>query len=81
MSTKASVQTKITQYINTKNHKLQHKTANLKSRHWRCTIKKAALKNFSIFTGKQLHWRLFLIKFTLLKKLQRWCFTVNITKF
>ena len=27
--------------------------------HWRCSIKKAVLKNFTIFTGKHLCWSLF----------------------
>ena len=30
--------------------------------HVRCSIKKAVLKNFAIFTGKQLCWSLFFIK-------------------
>ena len=30
--------------------------------HRRCSIKKGALKNFAIFTGKHLCWRLALIK-------------------
>ena len=30
--------------------------------YWRCSIKKAVLKNFVISTGKQLCWSLFMIK-------------------
>ena len=30
------------------------------SSHWRCSIKKAILKNFAIFIGKHLRWILFL---------------------
>ena len=33
-----------------------------KSGHWRCSIKKAVFKNFAIFSGKNLCWRLFSIK-------------------
>ena len=51
----------------------------VKSSYRRCSVKKAVLKNFSIFTGKQLCWSLFLMK------LQAWrlhrCFPVNIVKF
>ena len=50
--------------------------------------KTGVLKNFKIFTGKNLCWSLFLIKFqdwrpTFLfkKRLQRRCFSVNIAKF
>ena len=50
--------------------------------------KTGALKNFAIFTGKDLFWSLFLIKFqdwrsTFLfkKRLQRRCFSVNTAKF
>ena len=31
-----------------------------------CSKKKAVLKNFSVFTGKQLFWSLFLVKLQLL---------------
>ena len=34
----------------------------LRSSHQKCSIKKAVLKNFTIFTGKYLYWSLFLIK-------------------
>ena len=34
----------------------------IRSSHQRCSIKKAVLKNCSIFTGKHLCWSLFLIK-------------------
>ena len=30
-----------------------------RSSHWRCSMKKASLKNVTIFTGKHLCWRLF----------------------
>ena len=50
--------------------------------------KTGVLKNFAIFTGKNLCWSLFLIEFqdwrpTFLfkKRLQRRCFSVNIAKF
>ena len=33
-----------------------------KSSRWRCFVKKDFLRNFVIFTGKQLRWSLFLIK-------------------
>ena len=36
--------------------------ANDRSSHQRCSIKKAALKNFAIFIGKYFRWSLFLIK-------------------
>ena len=35
---------------------------NNRTRHSRCSIKKGALKNFAIFTGKPLCWSLFLVK-------------------
>ena len=34
----------------------------LRSSHLRCSIKKAVLNNFAIFTGKHLCWSLYLIK-------------------
>ena len=50
--------------------------------------KTGALKNFAIFTGKNLCWSLFLIKFQdwrpaflFKKRLQRRCFSVNTAKF
>ena len=53
----------------------------------RCSPKKAVLKNFAIFTGKNLCWNLFLIKFQdwrsaflFKKKLRRMRFYVNIAK-
>ena len=59
-----------------------------RSSHGRYSIKKAALKNFAIFTGKHLWLSLFFNKVaglrpeTLLKKrLQHNCSPVNITKF
>ena len=45
--------------------------------HQRYSIKNADLKNFAIFTGKQLCWSLGLQK----KRLQHRCFPVNIGKF
>ena len=33
-----------------------------RSSHQRCSIEKPVLKNFVIFTGKQLYWSLFLVK-------------------
>ena len=32
-----------------------------RSSHWRCSVRKGALKNFTNFTGKQLCWSLFLL--------------------
>ena len=42
-------------------HKLK-KCLNSRSSHQRCSIEKAVLKNFAIFTGKHLRWSLFLIE-------------------
>ena len=39
-------------------HKLK-KCLNSRSRHQRCSIEQAILKNFAIFTGKHLWWTLF----------------------
>ena len=54
----------------------------------RCSIKKAALKNLTIFKGKYLCWSLLFNKVAghqtcnfIKKKLQQRCFPVNITKF
>ena len=47
------------------------------SSRWRCSIKRGALKNFAIFTGKHLWKNLFLI----LKKTPTQKFPVNIAKF
>ena len=44
-----------------------------------CSIQKAVLKHFAMFTGKYLCWSLFLIKF-IKKKLQHRCFPVNIAR-
>ena len=59
-----------------------------RSSHWRCFMKKAVLKHFTIYTGRHLHWSLFLIKLqgfspaTLLKRDSNCsCFPVNIVKF
>ena len=44
-----------------------------------------ALKDFVIFTGKHLCWSLFLIKLQackfIEKRLQHWCFVLNVKKF
>ena len=37
------------------------KTMRVKSSHWRCSVKKVALKNFLTFTGKHMYWIFFLI--------------------
>ena len=53
-----------------------------KRSHRRCSIKKAVLKNFAIFTGKHLHWSLFLKACNFIKKETRTqVFPVNIAKF
>ena len=63
-------------------HKLK-KCLSSRSSHQRCSIEKAILKNFAIFTGKHLCWSLLLIDLqasrpaTFLKS----CFPVNIAKF
>ena len=44
--------------------------------HWRFSIKKAVLKNFAMFIGKNLSWSVFLVKL-----FQHGCFPVNIAKF
>ena len=44
--------------------------------HWGCSMKKAVLKIFAIFIGKNLSWNLVLIKLS-----QHRCFPVNIAKF
>ena len=41
-------------------HKLK-KCLNSRSSHQRCSIEKAVLKIFAIFTGKHLYWSLLLI--------------------
>ena len=52
-----------------------------RSNHQRCSLRKAVLERFTAFTGKQLYWSLFLIKFNFIKKrLQHRCFPVNIAK-
>ena len=48
-----------------------------RSCHQRCSIKKAVLNNFAIFTRKHLCRSLFLIKW----RLQHRCFSLNIVKF
>ena len=47
-----------------------HLLATFRSRHQRCSIKNAVLKNFAVFTGKDLYWNLILIRglATLLKR-------------
>ena len=60
------------------------KCLNSRSSHQRCSIEKSVLKNFAIFTGKQLRWSLDLQALrpaTLFKRLQHRCFPVNIAKF
>ena len=59
-----------------------------RSSHRRCSIEKSVLKNFVIFTGKQLCWSLFFNKAADLqacnfikRRLQYRCFLVSITKF
>ena len=65
-------------------HKLK-KCLNSRSSHQRCSIEKAVLKNFAIFTGKHLCQSLLLIDFKtcnfLKKGLRHRCFPVNIAKF
>ena len=58
-----------------------------RSNHPRCSIKKAFLKHFVIFTGKHLFWGLFFNKVAghqscnfIKKRLQHRCFLVNIEK-
>ena len=51
-------------------------TKTTRNSHWKCSVKKAVLKNFAIFIGKNLSWSLFLIKL-----FQRRRFPVNIAKF
>ena len=67
---------------------LAHVGKRSNSRYSQMFSKTGVLKNFAIFTGKNLCWSLFLIKFqdwrpTFLfkKRLQRRCFSVNIAKF
>ena len=48
--------------------------------HWRCSIKKGALKNLEKFTGKQMCWSLFFNKVVGLM-LRNMCFLVNFAKF
>ena len=52
-----------------------------KSSHQRCSIQKAFLENFAIFTGIQLCRTLIWTHFFLLKTVQPSCFPVNIAKF
>ena len=40
----------------------QKNSLNSRSSHQRCSIEKAVLKNFSIFTGKHLCWSFFFLK-------------------
>ena len=53
-----------------------------RSSHRACSVKKAALKYFVIFTGKYLWWSVLLIKAwnVIKKRLQHRCFPVNIAK-
>ena len=43
---------------------------NHRSSHWRCSVKQGVFKNFAIFTGKHLYWRL-----------QHSCFPLRLAKF
>ena len=47
---------------------------------WEVFYIKLSLKYFAIFTGKDLRWSLFLIKF-IKKNLQHRCFPVNMARF
>ena len=68
-------------------HKLK-KCLNCRSSHQRCSIEKAVLKNFAVFTGKHQRWSLFLIELqtqalrptTVLKETLTKGFSVNIAK-
>ena len=63
------------------------KNSIFRSSHQTCSMKKAVLKNFAIFTGKYLSWNIFLIILRALawnlikKRLQHRCFPGNIAKF
>ena len=46
-----------------------------------CSIKKAVLKNFTIFTERHLCWETLAGLNGIKKRLQHRCFSVNITKF
>ena len=55
---------------------------------WRCSTKTVVLRNFAKFTGKHLHWSLFLLNFAGLRratllKMRLWHrhFPVNFVKF
>ena len=52
-----------------KNTSQTKRCLNSRSSHQRCSIEKAAFKNFAIFTGKQLCWSLLLIDLQVLKPL------------
>ena len=59
-----------------------------RSSHRMCSLKKAALKNFAIFTGQGLCWSLFLIKLQIMrpanfikKRLKHMYFHINFGKF
>ena len=67
---------------------LRNSSTIFRSSHWRCSIKKAILKHFVIFTGKHLCWGLFFDKDAghqacnfIKKRLQHRCFLANIRKF
>ena len=67
---------------------LRNSSTIFRSSHWRCSIKKAVLKHFVIFTGKHLCWGLFFNKVAghqscnfIKKRLQHRYFLVNIRKF
>ena len=69
-------------------HSINSLKTKYRSSHPRCSIRKAVLKNFAIFTGKHLCWSLCFNKVVYLqtcnfikKRLQHRCFPVNIAKF
>ena len=54
------------------------KLGTLRSSHQRCSVRKGVLRNFTNFTGKQLHQSLF---FNKVAGLRHRCFPVNFMKF
>ena len=60
----------------------QGECTNIRSSHWRCSIKKLILKSSRYSHEKNLRWSLFHKSCFLIKKdLQRRCFPMNIMKF
>ena len=45
---------------------------NVRSSHWNSSVKNVAFRNFASFTGKQLCWSLFLIKFQTFRPAALW---------